>query len=579
MSTNTELIVTTFDADAMKSALIAFLQTQSGFEDINYEGSAINTILDVLVRNATYTSLQANMVANESFIQSAQIRSNVSAHAQKLSYLPRSCTAARAVVNLTIKPANTNQSNFSVSSDPGLTFFSSYTGATYTFTTKDSFSYTLDTTTGYFIGKNITIYQGQYLTTSIAYNGTPLVIQNTTIDTSTLTVTVQTSNNEIEYTLASSLTDIGADQNVYFLRENQSGLYEISFGNDIVGNEPASGSIINVSYVNTVGASNIANGASVFQIAGSIGGFSNVQVDTIQAAYSGSDRDTIDEIRFLAPKIYQAQNRAAAPTDYEAIIKQTFPFIRNVKAWGGEDNNPPAYGQTMISVIPENGFFLTTTMKNDIVTALRAKGVGSVTPTIVEPDIFTLNLTINYKVKPGVTSTSDVETFLKTTTQTYSDVNLLNFNSYYNEYELEGQFKSNTNIETVLIDKVLVATRTVTPNKNISYDVDFGNPIFPGSFVMSDFQIDSSVSNESIVDDSNGNIVYSALSGGIIKKTNIGTVDYTTGSATFIATFISTSDLTISVKPTEDNIYTDVNRVVEIGSVNTSQITNVSTTD
>lgn len=579
MSTNTELVVTTFDADAMKASLIAYLQTKSGFEDINYEGSAISTIIDVLVRNSTYTSLQANMIANESFIESAQVRANVSSHAQKLSYLPRSCTAARAVVNLTVKPANLNQSNFSVSSDPGLTFFASYAGSTYTFTTKDSFSYALDPITNFFVCKNITIYQGQYLTSSIVYSGKPIVIQNGNIDTNTLSVTVQTTAGAVEYTLASSLTDIGADQNVYFLREDSSGLYEISFGGNIVGNEPATNAIINIAYVNSVGSSGIANGASIFQAAGSIGGYSNVQVDTVQAAYSGSDRDTIDEIRFLAPKIYQAQNRAAAPTDYEAIVKQTFPFIRNVKSWGGEDNNPPMYGQTMISIIPQDGFYLTTTMKNDIITALRAKGVASVTPTIVEPDIFTLNLTINYKVKPGVTSTSDVETFLKTTTQSYSDVNLLNFNSYYNEYELEGQFKSNTNIETVLIDKVLVATRTVSSNQNTSYDVDFGNDIAPGSFSITNFKIDSSTTNETIVDDSNGNIVYSAMTGGIIKKTTLGTIDYTSGSATFIASFISTDDLSISAIPTEDNIYTDVNRVVEIGDVNTLQITNTSTTD
>ncbi len=574
MARQAELAVTSFDHSQLKESLIEFFKTNPGFEDINYEGSAINTIIDLLVRNAVYTSFQANMVANESFIQSAQIRGNVSSHAQKLSYVPRSRTASRATVDISVIPADP-PTEFVITEKPGLTFLATIDGTSYTFATRDSVTFSYNSTLGVFQALGVEIYQGQYLIVRETYRGEKLVINNTNIDTSTLRVTVDDGEVQLTYTLANSLTELGADHTVYFLSENTRGNYEIEFGKDLIGVEPPVGSIVTFEYINT--QDEHANGVSQFVAASTIGDYSNIEVLTTTKSFGGHDRDSIEEIRFLAPRAYQAQNRALGPTDYEILIRESFPFIRSIRVWGGEENDPPRYGNVMIAVIPDAGLEITSTLSNRIISMLQQKAVGSVTPIIVQPNIFRLHLTVEYLVRSGVASVvdeSDLESFIKTTVFEYSKTNLRRFSVYYNESELVDQLKNRRDIESVSIHKTVSNTLTSYRNIQSIYEVNFGNLIKPGSFTVTGFRITQGGMTERIKDDGAGNIVYSYNSaGGVTRKENIGTINYETGKCSFITRFIhEDATIVVGAEPEEDNFYTTRNNSIEIESVNTVRL-------
>lgn len=576
MSKQAELAVTSFDHDELKLSLIEYLRTKNGFEDFNYEGSAINTIIDLLIRNATYTSFQANMLANESFINSAQIRGNVSAHAQKLSYVPRSRTASRALIDISVIPADT-PTEFVITQQPGMVFLSNVDGQTYTFTTRDTITFSYNSTIGEYQALDVDIYQGQYLTIRSVYRGEPIVINNTNIDTSTLRVIVDNNEVVLNYAQANSLNELGADNNIYFLSENTRGQYQIEFGKDFLGSEPSVGSIITLEYINT--QDTIANNVQSFIAASTVGDYSNIQISVKQASYGGYDRDTIEDIRFIAPRAYQAQNRALSPSDYEVLIRENFPFIRSVRAWGGEDNDPPRYGNVLIAVIPDAGLEITSTLSNRIISTISQKAVGSVTPVIVPANIFELDLNVSYRVRSSVANVidfSDVETFIKNTITSYSDESLRRFTSYYNESEVIDRLKNRRDIESISIYKTASSILTSFQNQESIYDVNFANAIKEKSFKVTGFRISNSASSEKIEDDGEGNIVHISVVAGITRTQTLGSIDYQTGVCSFIAMFTHTNHtIVITCEPDSDDFYVTKNNSVEIANVNTIRLSNL----
>ena len=567
-----ELATTTFDHEELKQSLIAFLQQKEEFEDFNFEGSAINTIIDLLTRNALYDAYMANMLANESFISSAQIRGNVSAHAQKLSYVPRSRTASRAVIDIVVTPSDTPTDPI-ITTQPGLVFLASVGGNMYTFTTRSQQTFSYDSVDEVYRAEGVNAYQGQFIRNRYNYNGAKIVIPNRNVDTSTLRVIVD-DDVIISYDQATEINVLGQNQTVYFLRENTRGEYEISFGDNVLGNEPSNNAIITVEYINT--EEQHGNGVTNLIAASTIGGYSNIAVTVTQAAYGGADRDSIERIRMLAPRVYQAQNRALAPDDYVSIIYKDFPFIQSAISWGGEDNDPPRYGVTFVSIIPEAGLEVTDTLRNQIEASIRNKSVGSVTPQVVEPNIFMVCLDVGYRLVRGLTDTptTQIESEIKTKANDYSLNRLRRFGEYFNESYLIDQIRENNAIETVVIDETARTTLPITEGGSYAYDVNFQNPIQPGTLVVDRFRVNLSASMETITDDGNGNVVYAATVNSATTTQNIGTIDYDTGVVTFTAQFINDgfSQIRISAKPTTENFYVYRNNVVEIGTVTVNGI-------
>lgn len=569
--TRAELTPTTFDHHELKRSLIEFLKTKETFKDFDYDGSAINTIVDMLVRNTVYDSFLANMLANESFIESAQIRGNVVAHAQKLSYVPRSRVSARSVVDVDIIPVNPPTSNFVIVADPGVTFVTSVGGATFTFSTTEPQSFTYNSATKKYHATDIELYQGHYLKRNFNYQGEKIVVPNDGIDISTLKVTVN-DNIVSPYTRVSSITDMGANSNVFFIYESNTGEYEISFGKNVLGREPSIGSTVTLEYISNTQLH--ANGARSFMAGITIGGYSNIEVRVKQPAYGGMNREGIESIRFNAPRAYSNQDRALASYDYVYLIKKEFPFLKSVISWGGEENKPPKYGTQFIAIIPDEGIEITRSLKNRIETYIRSKSVGSITPKIVDPIIFDTHLEIKYIVRDRVTTTSRalIESRIAEIVTRYSEDVLSRFGAYYNEAELSELLKGIGEIESVIINEKFSHTFSTRRGYNDRHIIDFDNKIAPRSVQILGANIVDDASNERIVDDGEGRIVYSYDKAGVHRTLNIGTVNYETGVVDFVATFMQPEpDLQVEIRVEEQNFYTRSHNVVRITSLQCSE--------
>lgn len=568
--------ITSYDPDAIKSALIAFLQTKSEFADFNYEGSAINTIVDLLTRNTHYMAFLANMVANESFLSTAQNRANVVSHAQKLSYVPKSRTAATIEASVRVIPAKPS-AKFSITMNKGSTFITTVDGTQYSFVTTEDAVLPKEIATGNFTTDKVTLKQGQLINQKFVYSGEPIAIQNDSIDTTTLKVYVRNgvTAEQIEFNEVDDITQTKIDDRVYFLTQNTSGFYQIEFGKDILGEEPIQGSIVNVEFVSV--GKNHGNGITSLVPASTIEGFSNIVVNVTTPGYGGSEKDDIERIRFLAPRIYKAQNRAVVESDYRAIVLRDFPFIEDAIVWGGEKNDPPYYGRVFISLIPVEGYNVVDAVKRAIENDLQQYTIMA-TPYVVDAQYLYMDMDIEYILDNTKTANTDQTTkaAIASAVMDYNKNSLKKFDFWYNNSKLNDLITDIEGVESVQIRKKVF--KAITPVKSIrtKYEFTYDNVLRPGTFKMSGYVLDISATSDIITDNGLGVLVRTKVINSITSTETVGTIDYNTGSVVFTAQFLSTtpSVLNAYVEPYEDNFYTQRNLVVSINSVNVERITN-----
>ena len=445
---NSNIQMTDLDFNTIKTNLKTFLQSQDVLKDYNYEGSALSTLLDILAYNTQYNAYYLNQVANEMFLDTAIQRGSVISQAKMLNYTPRSAVAPTATINLRVNDVV----------DPSLTLpkFTSFMseaidGVNYNFVTADA--YTENTVGGVVNFDNITLKQGlattlNYTVDSIANPQYIFEIPDENIDTSTLVVTVQASSSNAAsdvYTLATNYSTLSGDSKVYFLQESLNNTYEIYFGDGVIGNKLVDGNIVNVSYVVTSGTA--AAGANNFVLMDTIVGYANTSVFPLTPATSGNEKETIDSIKFQAPKSYAAQSRAVNKNDYITAISQNSLGIQfdAVNVWGGEENVPPVYGQVFVSLKPTGAFSLTQVQKQRIIEdILKPISVLTVTPTIVDPDYTYLQLTVNVLYDPTKTTQTSTQLAagIKSAIQTFANQTLNTFNSTFNTYDLLNTIQS-----------------------------------------------------------------------------------------------------------------------------------------
>jgi hypothetical protein len=408
------LNVADMDFDQIKTNLIQYLSEDDILKDTNFAGSASNTLLDALVYITHFNAVNANMALNETFLDSAQLRQSVVSHAKLLGYTPRSSYAPVAYVDVLMNnPTNvTNQDGdfIPMTMTRGTTFNTLIDGKTYKFVNEATQTITRNSDGDYKF-ENVKLIQGQFKTTRYIYDedsSEKYVIPYENIVTSTMTVRVQQSAtyDEVEdFLLASDISAVDPDTAAYFLQEGQDGLYEVYFGDGILGKKPINGNIIIIEYAITEGPD--ANGASKFSLADNIQGNSDATVTTNSKATGGADREDIASIKFNAPLGYVSQNRAVTPDDYKAIIQSNYPNIDAISVWGGEDNDPPDYGKVYISIKPRDAEVLSAEDKELIVGQyLKPKNVVSITPTIVDPAYTYIYLEIFFKYNPNLTNQS-----------------------------------------------------------------------------------------------------------------------------------------------------------------------------
>ena len=431
--------ITDLDFDAVKSNFKTFLSQQNGFTDYNFEGSGMSVLMDLLAYNTHYQAFHANMLANEMFLDTTLLRASAVSHAKALGYLPTSMKASNALVTVTVKGVPITQTSLTMTA--GSVFTTSVNDTSYQFVTIADHTATSDT--GTFQFDDIPIFEGTRVNYTYTVDSTNLeqqfLIPSSSVDTGTLVVRVQTSASDTTtetYKLNTDFTTLDTNSKVYFLQEVEEGRFEVYFGDGVFGYKPIDGNIIILDYVVTNGA--LADGASAFTAASTVGGYSNVTALATASASGGGFAETVDSIKFNAPLKYASQGRAVTPDDYKSILPSVYTNIKSVSVWGGEDNDPAIYGRVYISIRPKTGTTLTSTTKNQIITSLKKYNVASITPVIVDPEILQLVLTTTVKYNSTLTTktASDIKALAETTISTFNTNNLEKFDSVFRHSNL-----------------------------------------------------------------------------------------------------------------------------------------------
>jgi len=434
---NSNIQMTELDFNAIKNNLKTYLQSQDTLKDYNYDGSALSVLLDILAYNTQYNAYYLNMIGNEMFLDTAIQRNSVVSQAKMLNYVPKSAIAPVATVNLTV-----NQVTDSSLTLPKFTSFMSEAvdGVNYTFVTTDAT--TVNVVNNQAVFNNLSIRQGNPTTMSYVVDSTTnpsytFKIPSTNIDTTTLEISVQTSstNNSTEiYESASDFLTISKDSAVYFLQEGMDNYYEVYFGKGVLGRKLNDGNIVRMTYLTTSGTA--AYQANSFVLMDSINSYSNTTTQSVVAATKGSAKESIDSIKFHAPKSYAAQKRAVTKEDYINAIQQNklgYSFDA-VNVWGGQENSSPVYGQVFISVKPSGAYTLTDTQKqkmiNDIIKPI---SVMTVEPTLVDPDYTYIQITANvlYDAKKTTYTSGQIQSLVKTAIANLAASSLNTFNSTF----------------------------------------------------------------------------------------------------------------------------------------------------
>ncbi len=584
-----KFVVSDLDFDAIKSNLRAFLQDQTQFSDYNFEGSGFAVLLDTLAYNTHYLGFNANMLANEIYLDSADIRKNIVSLAKMLGYTPSSPKAPVAGVDIILN----NATGASVTMNKGTAFTSTVDGTSYQFVTNEDI--TITPADGVYRFSNVNLYEGTLVTYRYTVDSTDVdqkfIIPSVNADTSTLKVTVQTSAGDTStstYTLATGLKSLTATSKAYFLQETDTGKFEVYFGDGVIGQNLSDGNIVILEYVVTNKAE--ANGASTFALSGSIGGFTNVSVSTNSSAQGGSEAETKESIRYNAPLQYTAQDRAVTTTDYETLVKSIYPNALSVSAWGGEDDETPVYGVVKIAIKAASGSTLTDTTKQNIVTSLKPFNVASVRPEIVDPETTSILLTVNAKYdKRATTKTADtLKSEIINSITNYNTETLQKFDGVFRYSILTGLIDD---VDTSILSNITTVNMkksfTPTIGSSTRYDIYFRNAIYnphaghepivssTGFFVAGN-------SNEMFLDDDGqGNIRRYFLSSGIRTYVNNsqGTIDYTNGQITINSLNVSSisnirgassSVVEITVTPSSNDVVPVRNQIVEIDIANSN---------
>jgi len=589
-----KLTVSDLDFDLVKQNLKTFLQSQSEFQDYDFEGSGFSILLDLLAYNTHYLGFNANMLANEMYLDSADIRKNIVSLAKMLGYTPTSAKAPSATLNILVN----NASGASITMAKGTVFTTSVNDTSYQFVTNAS--YTITPTNGVYQFSNIPVYEGTLVTYRYTVNTSDpdqrFIIPSNRADTSTLKVQVQNSSSDTTtstYTLSTGITSLDSTSKVYFLQEVEDNKFEVYFGDGVIGQSLSDGNIIILEYVVTNKTE--ANGASTFALSGSIETFSDVTITTVSNAQGGSEAQSKESIRYNAPLQYSAQDRAVTTSDYETKVLELYPNAQSVSAWGGEDDETPVYGVVKIAIKAASGSTLTDTTKQSIITQLKRFNVASVRPEIVDPETTSIILTSNVKYdEKATTKTADtLKSEITTAIANYNTDTLQKFDSVFRHSKITGLIDD---VDTSILSNVtsLLVRKTFTPTLGSStrYDIYFRNGIYNphaghksstgGVIATSGFKVTGDTTNVYYLDDDgNGNIRRYYFVGSVRTYVNNtqGTVNYTTGQITINSLDIASIEnirgsastiIEVTVEPASYDIVPVRDQILDIDTANST---------
>lgn len=493
MASNTSLVITDLDFDSIKNNLKDFLKSQTQFQDYDFEGSGMSVLLDILALNTHYNAYYLNMIGNEMFLDTSKIRQSTISHAKLINYVPESSHGAEAKININVTPSISEDQNTNILTLDKYTRFvgSAIDGINYPFVALNS--NTVSKTGNSFLFSNVVIKQGEVVTRQFimgpSNNKRRFDIPSANVDTNTLIITVQESSSNTQttsYIQAQDLTEITANSTVYFIEENEKSEYSIYFGDNVIGKRPKDGNIINITYIDTLGP--IGNKIGRFSLADIIGGLynDNVSITATGSSYSGSEKETIDQVKYRAPYFYTTQNRAVTINDYETLITKDYTNIDSVAVWGGEDNNPPVYGKVYLSLKTKENYFLTNLEKENIKNSLiENRNVLTVIPEIVDPSyVYVLTRgSVYYDSTVTSLDSGQIKSYVTAAIEDYADDNLDKFRGTFQKAKLQQYIEDSQDSITGSDIKTYLQKRfDVTLNQTKNYTVDFGVPIKKGDF-------------------------------------------------------------------------------------------------
>jgi hypothetical protein len=568
-----KLEVSDFDFDNIKLNLKKFLQSQAEFSDYNFEGSGFSVLLDVLAYNTHYLGFNANMLANEMYLDSADIRKNIVSIAKMLGYTPASVTAP--VANITVQVNDAAGSTLTMIK--GTPFTTSVNGTTYQYITNED--YTISPSSGLYKFENVNVYEGTLVTYRYTVDSTDtdqkFIIPSNTTDMTTLSVTVQNSATDLTQTIFNRF-DVTVQTRdfstvpIYLIQEVEDGKFEVYFGDNIIGKKLDDGNIVILQYIVT--NRDQSNGASSFSVSNTINGYSDVLITTNSVSQGGGAAESKESIRFNAPLFYAAQNRAVTTTDYEALVRDIYPNALSVSAWGGENDETPTYGAVKIAIKAASGSTLTNYTKQSIVSQLKQYNVAAVRPIIVDPETTYILLTSNIKYDSRLTSYSadTLKTNVITNISNYNNTTLQRFDGIFRYSKIVGLIDNTdtsiiSNITTIKIKKTFTPILNSTQKYNIYFRNALYNPVTGynasngGILQSSGFKINGDTTNIYYLDDDGvGNVRRYKLTGStrVYSITNQGTINYTTGQIT-----LSTLNIT-SIENIRGNVSTFIELIV-----------------
>ena len=572
MAIDNNLRVDELNFEGIKDNFKRYLQSQDQFRDYNFDGAGISVLLDLLAYNTYYNSFYLNMVASEAFLATAQKRNSVVNLASSLNYVPRSTSSASITGTLALTVVG---SPTSITIPEFTEFNGTIDGVSYKFLNTNS--KTIFSNAGVFSG-TIILKEGTLVTTRYTVVTSDadqrFLIPNSTVDTTTLSVSVLNSSVDSTsrtFTPAENLVEIDATSLVYFLQETEDGLYELKFGDGTFGTSLANGNIVVIRYLVSSGA--LANDINVLTYADTITNVTAATFTAANPAAGGSARESVTQIKFNAPKSYEAQNRVVTSEDYKALLLKQ-PNVDSVVVWGGEDNDPPSYGRVYIAIRPTSGEVLTATEKQNLITSIiNPKKVLTISHEIVDPEYLYISITstVKYEADKTILSQDAMAALVEETIKNYNDSDINQFGKYFRYSKLsrliDASERSILNNDTsVLMRKELDVqlgnsaryeipfsnpVNATTRGRPASHPYGFGNQITSNAFTFLGF-------TNCFLEDNNGiiRIYRETTNENIAVQINAGSIDYDTGTiilTAFAPTAFSDGGTTLKITATPEN--------------------------
>lgn len=583
------------DFDSLKSSLKTYLKAQPQFSDYDFDGSNMSVLLDILAYNTYQNAFYLNMVASEMFLDSAQLRNSVVSIAKALNYTPRSNKSARATID--VQFAQSNLSSFTI--PEGTRFIGKNSNTNYTFVTGESL--VLYPSNGYFTANGMTIYQGTVFTDSFVLNygleNQRLVLSSETIDTDSIKVLVREDGGSANslYVRTSSLFGLSNTSNVFFVQAADRNRYEVVFGDGVFGRRPKNGSAVIVQYRSTAGTD--GNGSTNFTLVENLGAFNGFgsaitpSINVVQAGFGGANAESIEQIRFRAPRYYQTQERAVTDSDFSTLITQQFQTIKAVHVYGGETlADAPQYGKVFISPATFTGETISDTEKLEIEKFIRERCALGTVPVIVNADTLYLVIDTNvlYSSAETAKTARDIQAEVKSTITSFNDTFMKDFNTTFRQSRFEALIDETdhavySNDTAVTLKKIAY----VELNLSAAIDIRYRNAIRPGTITSSSFvsggrtyQLTdynpnantlkvTQIGNQTVVTNSS-NVVYlkDVTVVGAVSYTPAGVVDYEYGTisinAIAVSNLLGAPGIMVYAKPAEGNVTSKENDVIEI---------------